>query len=366
MLDFVGGPGYVEDLGNGHSVMVMIPELIDLEANLDAPIPERFSELAQALQVPPAYLLADNAPMAEAILALGQANELQQAQFAQLMQALSVDPAFAKPLLKALALPKRERDRIRKALIAALRDTDALLVAALAETFAAISRGTTDGVVEASRIADRRFEENVRLVLAVGLLGALVSVALAALLGRRILHRLGGDLEPVVADTRRVAEGDLTQTLQSGKAAANSLVASIEGMRSRLRVLIAEVKGRRAHVEQRPGAAPFSARSGQRDDAAERFGNTDFRSHPGADDGHRGDGGKRRQHGRCDASCAANGRRERRSHSPSDQRAAQHFGTGGSIVAIDARPQASRTGHHPLRARDQGNFRADQPACPER
>jgi phenylpropionate dioxygenase-like ring-hydroxylating dioxygenase large terminal subunit len=50
MLDFVGGPGYVEDLGNGHSVMVMIPELIDLEANLDEPIPARFEELAQALR----------------------------------------------------------------------------------------------------------------------------------------------------------------------------------------------------------------------------------------------------------------------------------------------------------------------------
>ena len=50
MLDFVGGPGYVEELGNGHSVMVMIPQLIDLEANLDAPIPERFAELAQALR----------------------------------------------------------------------------------------------------------------------------------------------------------------------------------------------------------------------------------------------------------------------------------------------------------------------------
>lgn len=50
MLDFVGGPGYVEDLGNGHSVMVMIPELVDLEAHLDDPIPERFEELAQQLR----------------------------------------------------------------------------------------------------------------------------------------------------------------------------------------------------------------------------------------------------------------------------------------------------------------------------
>jgi phenylpropionate dioxygenase-like ring-hydroxylating dioxygenase large terminal subunit len=50
MLDFVDGSGYVEDLGNGHSVMVMIPALVDLEANLDAPIPERFAELADALR----------------------------------------------------------------------------------------------------------------------------------------------------------------------------------------------------------------------------------------------------------------------------------------------------------------------------
>ena len=50
MLDFVEGPGYVEDLGNGHSVMVMIPDLVDLEANLDAPIPARFAELAEELR----------------------------------------------------------------------------------------------------------------------------------------------------------------------------------------------------------------------------------------------------------------------------------------------------------------------------
>lgn len=50
VFDFVEGDGFVEDLGNGHSVMVMIPELVDLEADLDAPIPERFEELAQALR----------------------------------------------------------------------------------------------------------------------------------------------------------------------------------------------------------------------------------------------------------------------------------------------------------------------------
>ncbi|MGM0858341.1 MAG: aromatic ring-hydroxylating oxygenase subunit alpha [Pseudomonadota bacterium] len=47
---FLDGEGYVEDLGNGHSVMVMIPELVDLEEDLDRKIPERFEELAQELR----------------------------------------------------------------------------------------------------------------------------------------------------------------------------------------------------------------------------------------------------------------------------------------------------------------------------
>ncbi|CAN5588324.1 aromatic ring-hydroxylating dioxygenase subunit alpha [soil metagenome] len=50
MLNFVDGKGFVEDLGNGHSVMVMIPDLIDLDAELDRPIPERYVELADALR----------------------------------------------------------------------------------------------------------------------------------------------------------------------------------------------------------------------------------------------------------------------------------------------------------------------------
>lgn len=50
VFDFLDGDGFVEDLGNGHSVMVMIPELVDLEQNLDEPIPERFEELAAELR----------------------------------------------------------------------------------------------------------------------------------------------------------------------------------------------------------------------------------------------------------------------------------------------------------------------------
>ena len=39
-VDIMNKGGFVEDLGNGHSVMVMIPELVDLEAKLDRPIPD--------------------------------------------------------------------------------------------------------------------------------------------------------------------------------------------------------------------------------------------------------------------------------------------------------------------------------------
>lgn len=49
-FSFLGGEGFVEDLGNGHSVMVMMPELIDLDNDLDAPIPERFHDLAEELR----------------------------------------------------------------------------------------------------------------------------------------------------------------------------------------------------------------------------------------------------------------------------------------------------------------------------
>ncbi len=125
---------------------------------------------------------------------------------------------------------------------AALRDADTPLVTALARTFGEISAASTGTVDEAAAVADHRFEESVVLVLAVGLLGAVLSLALAMMLGRRILSRLGGDLEPVVMATHRVAEGDLTQLAGSGKAAADSLVGSIERMQQRLRVLIGDVK----------------------------------------------------------------------------------------------------------------------------
>lgn len=86
---------------------------------------ESLGELAQALQVPPAYLVADSAPMADAILALGQVTDERQAKFAELLRGLQTDPALVKALLRVVALPKRERDKVRKAMQLALDASDA-------------------------------------------------------------------------------------------------------------------------------------------------------------------------------------------------------------------------------------------------
>lgn len=51
MFDFLDkGRGWVEDLGNGHSIMMMIPEREDLDEGLDQPIEARFKELAEEIR----------------------------------------------------------------------------------------------------------------------------------------------------------------------------------------------------------------------------------------------------------------------------------------------------------------------------
>ena len=65
--------------------------------------------LAQLLEVPVAYLLADNAAMADAILALSQAEDTQRDALATLIPALVEDPILMDKLVKLLQLPKREQ-----------------------------------------------------------------------------------------------------------------------------------------------------------------------------------------------------------------------------------------------------------------
>lgn len=54
---------------------------------------ESLFELAVALDVPPAYLLASSPAMANAILALGEHNEAQQVRLAEVLKALMALPS---------------------------------------------------------------------------------------------------------------------------------------------------------------------------------------------------------------------------------------------------------------------------------
>ncbi|KMM74766.1 DNA-binding protein [Xanthomonas sp. NCPPB 1128] len=77
---------------------------------------DNLGTLAQVLDVPVAYLLADNAAMADAILALSQVDEGQRDALATLIPALVQDPALLSKLLKLLQLPKREQPKALKVL----------------------------------------------------------------------------------------------------------------------------------------------------------------------------------------------------------------------------------------------------------
>lgn len=125
---------------------------------------------------------------------------------------------------------------------AGLRDADRPLTEALNQAFEQVAAATRQTAGQAGEIAASRFEHNALQILAVGLGGSLIAILLASYIGKRILNRLGGELEPVVAATRRVAAGDLSHEPMSGRVAADSLVAAVDAMRQRLRTLISEVK----------------------------------------------------------------------------------------------------------------------------
>ena len=75
---------------------------------------ESLETLAQALGVPPAYLLAESAPMADAILALSGHPE--QARLTALLQAMQAEPCLADAVLRLVELPAQERDKALAAL----------------------------------------------------------------------------------------------------------------------------------------------------------------------------------------------------------------------------------------------------------
>lgn len=77
---------------------------------------DNLETLAQVLEVPVAYLLAENAVMADTILAIGQADETRRNALATLIPALLQDPTLLSKLEKLLELPKRERAKALKGL----------------------------------------------------------------------------------------------------------------------------------------------------------------------------------------------------------------------------------------------------------
>jgi transcriptional regulator with XRE-family HTH domain len=70
---------------------------------------DNLEKLAEVLDVPVAYLLADSASMADAILALSKAGDRQRATMAAAIKGLTETPALAKALAKMLQLPEQER-----------------------------------------------------------------------------------------------------------------------------------------------------------------------------------------------------------------------------------------------------------------
>lgn len=77
---------------------------------------DNLGTLAQVLDVPVAYLLADDAAMANAILALSQVDEAQRDALAALIPALVEDASLLPKLVNLLKLPKREQSTALNAL----------------------------------------------------------------------------------------------------------------------------------------------------------------------------------------------------------------------------------------------------------
>lgn len=78
---------------------------------------DNLGKLAQVLDVPVAYLLADSATMADAILALSRADDVQRGLLATLIPALAQNPTLMPKLAEMLKLPEREQSKALKTLI---------------------------------------------------------------------------------------------------------------------------------------------------------------------------------------------------------------------------------------------------------
>ena len=83
---------------------------------------DNLERLAEVLDVPVAYLLADNAAMADAILEFSKASPRQQANLAVAIKALAELPALNKVLVQMLQLPKSDLKQVLSTLQSAVPD----------------------------------------------------------------------------------------------------------------------------------------------------------------------------------------------------------------------------------------------------
>nr|WP_263858591.1 helix-turn-helix domain-containing protein [Coralloluteibacterium stylophorae] len=77
---------------------------------------ESLQKMAETLEVPVSYLLADDARMADAILALSHADASQMDLLADLIPVLVENPALLSRLMKVAQLPRREQASALKSL----------------------------------------------------------------------------------------------------------------------------------------------------------------------------------------------------------------------------------------------------------
>lgn len=85
---------------------------------------DSLEKLAQVLDVPVAYLLADNAAMADAILEFSKASPRQQASLAVTIKAMAEMPALSIVLGQMLQLPKADLKRVLNTLQAVVADEE--------------------------------------------------------------------------------------------------------------------------------------------------------------------------------------------------------------------------------------------------
>ncbi len=116
-------------------------------------------------------------------------------------------------------------------------------------------------VAEQAETARRNALQTRIVFLAIALTGAMLSIALALVIRRKLMAQLGGDPAYVARVAKRVAEGDLTSVIDVQPDDKTSLLASMQSMQSSLRSIVSDLKDNAEGVAE--AAARLAATSSQ-------------------------------------------------------------------------------------------------------